>query len=185
MAIIPGNAQDGVRTGLAGRIANAVVAAFAALGVPIAVTYPVGRNHLPGMNSLVQGIVDALNIDKVGVDQRTPKGSSSASQVGTTFGPLATAGGWTDLTGTSQTFTPQSILRSIKAVLCFSGFVDTAVGGIQIRLVVDGTPISTVYPAFWNALSSHQGWAFQWVLAPGSMTAAAHTVKVQVQVPSG
>jgi len=121
MAIIPGNAQDGVRTGLAGRIANAVVAAFAALGVPIAVTYPVGRNHLTGMNSLVQGIVDALNIDKVGVDQRTPKGSSSASQVGTTFGPLATAGGWTDLTGTSQTFTPQSILRSIKAVLCFPG----------------------------------------------------------------
>lgn len=59
MAIIVGDSTDGVRTGLAGRIANAVVSIFAS------VTYGSGTNHQKGLNSLVQGIVDALNSDKV------------------------------------------------------------------------------------------------------------------------
>jgi hypothetical protein len=61
MAIIVGDSTDGVRTGLAGRIANDIVAAFAG------VTYATGTNHQKGVNALVQGFVDALNNDKVDV----------------------------------------------------------------------------------------------------------------------
>src|ERR1700737_3780648 len=59
MSIIVGDSTDGGRTGLAGRIANDIVAAFAG------VTYGSGTNHHKGINAFVQGIVDALNNDKV------------------------------------------------------------------------------------------------------------------------
>src|SRR5712664_3721479 len=62
MAITAGDATDGVRTGLAGRIANDEVAAFVSI---YAVTFPAGTNRQRGINALAQGIVDALNNDKV------------------------------------------------------------------------------------------------------------------------
>jgi hypothetical protein len=68
MAITTGDATDGVRTGLAGRIANKIVIQDGA------VTFPAGQEHTKGLNALADGIVDALNTDKVDSATQTTGG---------------------------------------------------------------------------------------------------------------
>src|SRR5216683_1735145 len=57
MAIIIGDATDGVRTGLAGRLANRIVAAFGGA------RYQQGSANAKLVNTISAGIVDALNLE--------------------------------------------------------------------------------------------------------------------------
>lgn len=63
MSIIVGDATDGVRTGLAGRIANRLAALFAT------VRYSANSRDTLTLNAIAQGVVDALNNDKINVSQ--------------------------------------------------------------------------------------------------------------------
>lgn len=58
MTVIIGDATDGVRTGLAGKIANAIVALFAGT------TYPAGGVGAKGVNAIAQGVVDSVTADR-------------------------------------------------------------------------------------------------------------------------
>jgi hypothetical protein len=180
MAIIVGDSTDGVRTGLAGRIANDIVAAFAG------VTYATGTNHQKGVNALVQGIVDALNNDKVGTDQVQTKTVvlATVQQTGSTGFPQAS--GFLDLpnatTGTNG-YTGTSTTRQVRARLSFSAFASAANVTFQVRVLVDGVvtgaPTNGPYQNFYNTTSQHQAWSYVWNL--GALAAGAHTIKVQLQ----
>src|SRR5262249_20217627 len=88
---------------------------------------------------------------------------------------------------TPQTFTPKSAARRIRAMLAFSGFASGAAGVTQVRLLVNGKALGSVYPVFWNTLTQHQSWMFQWPLAVGSLgvPGSIATVKAQVISPTG
>lgn len=168
-----GDCQDNVRTGLAGKIANAIASAFSGI---FTVTYPAGSNNRLGINALAQGIVD-------GVDSA----ESDNSQTGTTLGPIGIGDGWNEIPGTSSTFTPKSSTRKIRCLLTFSGEATIAAGPIQVRFVVNGSPVGSSFYFSYAAVPQRICWTAQWVLSAGGIgtVGTAYTVAAQVTVYIG
>src|SRR4051812_46752866 len=82
MAIFAGDATDGVRSGLAGRLATQFANSFASRFVK-------GAPNTRDLNLLAQGIVDALDNDKIGTAQYDGGIGSSA---GIPFSTVTTKG---------------------------------------------------------------------------------------------
>ncbi len=89
MAIIIGDATDGVRTGLAGRLANRIVAAFGGA------RYQQGSANAKLVNTISAGIVDALNLDKVDGTTQVSGGGGPAPSFGLFSASGRRPGYWT------------------------------------------------------------------------------------------
>jgi hypothetical protein len=178
VAITVGSASGS--TGLAGRIRAALDTLFAA----VTRDFSAGSVGDKGTNAYAQGLVDALNNDKVGVDQveSLARVASCANQSGST---VFSAAAWADLplatTGTNG-YTGKSTTRSVVARLSFSAYSQVAGQSVQLRCVVDGTPTAAL-TVFFNASQDHRAWPLLWILGP--LAAGAHTVKVQINPAAG
>lgn len=103
------------------------------------------------------------------------------------------AGGnvFTDIPGTSQSFTPNTASRKIKVSLALTAFAPVAGGptGQDIRIVFGGTPTQAgvTYHLYWNTANVHTGWSFLWALPATTLgpVGTAVTVKAQVRSPAG
>lgn len=98
---------------------------------------------------------------------------------------ITSASGWTDVPSTSCTVIPQSATRSALIIIAFAGFVSAAFAALQIRFLVDGTPLATpAYSFGYNTVNTHQGWTFQYGTSSAAIgsVGTSHTVKAQIQV---
>jgi hypothetical protein len=121
--------------------------------------------------------------------QDTKLGARGGGMSGTGIGGpsllITNASGWTDIPSCSISYTVRNSGRTALWLLTFSGYVDTATGSMQVRFLIDGTPLVTpAYGFFYNAGLQHQGWSFQYSTAASAIgsTGTTHTLKAQLFV---
>jgi len=128
------------------------------------------RRGILGYQDLVESSVPHAKLSVT--PQQFTSGQFGSQSIGNTYTDLIT------LSAIIATSTGRPVLVTAD----FSGFHDTAGNPVDIRLVENGTAVSTVYRFYFNNANVHAGWSFSWIVTPAA--SGGTTYKVQVRSPT-
>lgn len=133
-----------------------------------------------GIGGHVAADFDAINAYQV-IDT-----SSDAASTAPALTIIAASNVFTDIPGTSQSFTPITASRKIKVSLVFSGVGTGAAGNLEVRVVFGGTPTQagSTY-LFSPPIGTHSSWSFLWALPAATLGPVGTAVTVKAQIRSG